>query len=179
IMPDLFLRIYNYPEDHYVCRRTRHNGAETWEIPVLANMARIVRLRPETIAPQKETKPCICLFHDIEENVDTSISVAECADNLSRMLTIERKFGVATTYNVLGTLLEQKRPEILASNPQHAIGFHSFDHRIKDLNQLGQCREVDLRVKGYRPARSELTAELSDYNLTRLNFEWLACSAHR
>jgi hypothetical protein len=118
------------------------------------------------------------LFHDIEENVDASVSATECADNLRQMLAIEKQFGVVGTYDVLGTLLERKRTEILASNPQHSIGFHSFDHRLKDLNQLRQCREIDLSVKGYRPPRSELTAELTDYNLTRLNFEWLACSAH-
>jgi len=178
IAPDLFLRIYNYPEHRYVCRRTRRSSAEYWEIPVTVNTSRIVRLRPEAIASQQETRPRICLFHDIEENVDTSISPAECADNLSRMLSIEKEFGIATTYNVLGTLLEQKRSEILGSNPEHSIGFHSFDHRIGDLDQLRQCRQVDLRVKGYRPARSKLTAGLADYNLTQLNFEWLACSAH-
>jgi hypothetical protein len=180
IVPDLFLRIYNYPEKRYLCRRTTRNGAEYWEIPITANTSRIVRLRPEAIVPQqKGTRPNICIFHDIEENVDTSVSAAECADNLRRMLAIEKEFGVVATYNVLGTLLEPKRNEILASNPQHSIGFHSFDHRAKELNQLRQCREVDLRIKGYRPPRSELTAELTDYNLTRFNFEWLACSAHR
>jgi hypothetical protein len=180
IVPDLFLRIYNYPGNRYICRRTTRNGAEYWEVPVTANTARIARLRPEAIAPQqKETRPQICLFHDIEENVDTDISAGECADNLRRMLAIEKDFGVVATYNVLGTLFERKRTEILASNPQHSIGFHSFDHRINDLNQLPQCRNIDLRVKGYRPPRSDLTAELTDYNLTRLNFEWFACSAHR
>jgi hypothetical protein len=179
-VPDLFLRIYNYPGNRYICRRTTRNGAEYWEVPVTANTARIARLRPEAIAPQqKETRPQICLFHDIEENVDTDISAGECADNLRRMLAIEKDFGVVATYNVLGTLFERKRTEILASNPQHSIGFHSFDHRINDLNQLPQCRNIDLRVKGYRPPRSDLTAELTDYNLTRLNFEWFACSAHR
>jgi hypothetical protein len=34
-----------------------------------------------------------------------------------------------------------------------------------------------VRVRGYRPPRSRLTAELTDYNLTFFEFEWLASSA--
>jgi hypothetical protein len=94
------------------------------------------------------------------------------------MLAIEREFGLDATYDVLGTLLERKRSEIWASNPRHSIAFHSFDHHLENLTQLRQCREVDLRVRGYRPPRSRITAELTDSNLTFLNFEWLACSAY-
>ncbi|HEX5931811.1 MAG TPA: hypothetical protein VFY74_08710, partial [Methyloceanibacter sp.] len=114
--------------------------------------------------------------HDIEENVDTEVSAAECADNLDRMLRIEKELRVDATYNMLGILLARKRQIIEASNPRHSIAFHSFNHSLNDMTQLRQCRDVDLRVRGYRPPRSRITAELSDYNLTFWNFEWLASS---
>jgi glycosyltransferase involved in cell wall biosynthesis len=178
IAPALFLRIYNYPEKHYQCRRIMRGGVEYWEIPVDANLSRLARLRPCGPIParDKSGRPQICIFHDIEENVDTNISAAACADNLRRMLAIEKEFNLETTYDVLGTLLGRKQSEIWASNPRHSIAFHSFNHRIEDLTQLQRCREVDLRVRGYRPPRSRMTAELKDYNLTFLNFEWLASS---
>lgn len=121
-------------------------------------------------------RPKICVFHDIEENVDTEVSAAECADNLDRMLRIEKELRVDATYNMLGILLARKRQIIEASNPRHSIAFHSFNHSLNDMTQLRQCRDVDLRVRGYRPPRSRITAELSDYNLTFWNFEWLASS---
>jgi len=179
ITPDLFLRIYNYPQTHYRCHRMRRGDAEYWEIPVEANLPRVVRLRPcgPAARPDYTSRPQICIFHDIEENVDTAISAATCVENLGRMLAIEKDFGVDATYDVLGTLLGRKRTEICASNPRHSIAFHSFDHRIEDFNQLQQCRQVDLRVRGYRAPRSRITAELNDYELTFFNFEWLASSA--
>jgi glycosyltransferase involved in cell wall biosynthesis len=179
ITPDLFLRIYNYPEKRYGCHRVRLGPAEYWEIPVDANLSRLVRLRRSELptGPDNGNRPQICIFHDIEENVSTDISAAVCADNLARMLTIEKRLGVDATYDVLGSLLGRKRSEIWAFNPRHSIAFHSFNHRIEDLTQLQRCREVDLRVRGYRPPRSRITAELEDYNLTYFNFEWLASSA--
>ena len=118
-----------------------------------------------------------CIFHDVEENIDTTVSAAECSNNLDRMLRIEKELCLDATYNVLGILLARKKEIIEASNRNHSIAFHSFNHHLDDLTQLRQCRDVDLRVRGYRPPRSKITAELTDYNLTFLNFEWLASSA--
>jgi hypothetical protein len=130
-------------------------------------------------APRDPRRPRICIFHDIEENVDTPISSAECAESLTRMLKLESDVGVTATYCVLGTALDRKRREIIASNPCHAIGFHSFNHDLGDMTQLRQCREVDLRIRGYRPPQSKMTPEVTDYNLSFLNFEWLANGSSR
>ena len=149
--------------------------AEYWEIPVSANMDRVTRLAVRNIdTVQSEAQPKICIFHDIEENVGTDVSPSECADNLARMLEIEKSFGINTTYNILGLLFSTKYPEIISSNGAHSIGFHSFNHNIADVEQLARCRHIDLRVRGYRPPRSLMTAELTDYDLTFFNFEWLA-----
>ena len=76
------------------------------------------------------------MFHDIEENVDTPISSAQCPDNLGHMLQIERYSGLNATYNILGTLFTRKVDQIRASNPKHSIGFHSFNHDLADLTTV-------------------------------------------
>jgi hypothetical protein len=178
IDPNLFYRIYDYPGKAYCCRKIWVGPAQYWEVPVHANLGRVTRLsEANSRSYVGGTIERICVFHDIEENVDTPISSAQCADNLGHMLQIERYFGLNATYNILGTLFTRKVDQIRASNPKHSIGFHSFNHDLADLTQLSQCRRVDLRVRGYRPPQSRITSELSDYNLTKLNFEWFACGA--
>ncbi|HEY4404410.1 MAG TPA: hypothetical protein VGN55_07120 [Xanthobacteraceae bacterium] len=179
IRPDLFARIYDHAESEYRCRRVVEGAAEYWEIPLRANAARIVRLRGGNLAPpEADRRRKICIFHDIEEDVDTAISPSECRSNLERMLRIEREFDVPATYCILGSLFDRRREAILAADSRHAIGFHSFDHQLADLDQLPKCREVDLRVRGYRPPQSRTTSELTDENLAFHNFEWLANSSH-
>ena len=106
---ELFLRIYDYPEQEYSCRKTNRYGAEYWEISVQDNVARVVRLSTADgyITQKNEAKP-ICIFHDIEEDVDTAISPMECARNLTRMLEIEKAHSVDATYDILGTLFNHK-----------------------------------------------------------------------
>ena len=178
IAPDLFLRIYDHVERSYSCGRVMRDGCEYWEIPVAANAHRVTRLIDDS-APTigRAPRPQICIFHDIEENIDTAVSAEECARDLDRMLEIERRAGVATTYDIVGALFGQKRDIIRAANPRHSLAFHSFNHDIRNGSQLPQCRHVDLQVRGYRPPQSRITAELADENLTFFNFEWLASSA--
>ena len=116
------------------------------------------------------------------------------------MLDIERSAGVKATYNVLGCLLPDVRGRIEADG--HALGFHSYDHSIdrwwpvsqwgrrirrrllggtgaaRRIDQLTSCREVDYRIRGYRPPQSRITRELGDANLCWHNFEWFASSTH-
>jgi hypothetical protein len=178
IKPDLFRRVYDYPGKQFHSRKISVGSAQYWEIPIDANRNQIIRLTSaKSCAGQLTPKEKICIFHDIEENVDTRISSAECAENLQCMLHIERLFGLNTTYDILGILFNRKSDEILAFNSDHSIAFHSFNHDLADLIQLQRCRSVDLRVRGYRPPQSRITSELADYNLARLNFEWFACGA--
>src|SRR5206468_2140581 len=95
-------------------------------------------------------------------------------ENLTAMLEIEKNLGITTTYNILGRLLPSKRREIWQFNSHHCVAFHSYNHDIEDQTQLKRCREVDLQVRGYRPPRSRITPELTDYRLSFFNFEWLA-----
>jgi hypothetical protein len=42
------------------------------------------------------------------------------------------------------------------------------------INQLDKCREIDYRLKGYRPCHSESNSGLNDMDLCYHNFEWIA-----
>src|SRR5581483_11841335 len=120
---------------------------------------------------------------------------ARGAAHLEEMLRLERAAGARATYQVVGAFLPEVRAMIEAGG--HAVAFHSFDHRLtrdgvlrralallrgrrvpEASDQVRRCRLVDYRIRGYRPARSRLTAELSATNLCRHNFEWLASSAY-
>jgi len=81
---------------------------------------------------------------------------------------------VRATYNVVGCLLRDLKEDIARDG--HCLAFHSYDH---DLNkrQLTRCRQIDSEIIGYRAPRSIITAELSDYELQRHGFRWLASSA--
>ena len=57
----------------------------------------------------------------------------------------------------------------------HEVAFHSYDHDLTK-KQLQRCRQFDYRIPGYRPPNSRITTELTDLQLTRHNFEWLASS---
>jgi hypothetical protein len=124
--------------------------------------------------------------------------------SLEQMLAIEAEAGCVATYNVLGLLLEDVRADIESGG--HCLAFHSFDHEVPAARralanalyrlhdrwrgaevadhepgasrQLNKCRELDYRLKGYRPPQSRITADLSDANLCFHNFEWLANSSY-
>jgi hypothetical protein len=92
------------------------------------------------------------------------------------MLAIEQAAGVRATYNVVGSILSEVQDELAGG--RHCVAFHSFDHSTdpESDDQLGRCRRVDYRIKGYRPPKSLITKELSDQKLAFHNFEWLASS---
>lgn len=125
------------------------------------------------------------------------------SNNLDEMLRIEKETNVKATYNVVGCLIYEVREKIEKNG--HCIAFHSYDHKIDNFRpnskkyfkifkqifgiitdetnnrydgQLAKCRQIDSRIKGYRPPQSRITPELSDYNLCFHNFEWLASSAY-
>ncbi len=171
----LLERIYDYPARNYNTRRIHSNDRDYWELDLGLNHSRIGAL---TSRQSSWTFPkTICLLHDIEENVDTDVSVEECRLNLGKMLEIEKRHDVRSTYNILGKIFDRTSAEVLRFD-DHALGFHSYDHRRDSLTQLPNVREVNWKVRGYRPPGSVITSELSSLNLARYNFEWLASSQH-
>lgn len=177
IDPALFSQVYDFCQNRYEVRRELVGSAEYWCLDVARNADRIVRLERGSSAAAPQPPPLvICVFHDIEENVDSEVNPQECDAALHRMLDVEREHGVRTTYNVLGQLFARKVP-LITKHVGHSIAFHTYNHRLDSLDQLPQVREVDLQVKGYRTARSVITEELTDYAVSFHNFEWLMSSA--
>jgi hypothetical protein len=173
----LFFKIYDSCQSRYELRREQLGRAEYWHLEVARNADKIVRLEPTSFEPRPRQPPLvICIFHDIEEDVDTKVSPDDCHAALLRMLEIERELGVTATYNILGQLFARKASLITANAP-HSIAFHTYNHQLDSLDQLVKLRGVDYQVKGYRTARSIITKELTDYALSFRNFEWLMSSA--
>jgi peptidoglycan/xylan/chitin deacetylase (PgdA/CDA1 family) len=123
---------------------------------------------------------------------------------LDRMLEVEAAAGVRATYNVVGSLWDEVAPAVRAGG--HALGFHSHDHVVAtppgplllaqlrwrvtrrrallgataspEYLDLARCRDVDYRLRGYRPPQSRLSPGLHETHLGFFNFEWLASSAY-
>jgi hypothetical protein len=175
----LFERIYDQQlQTIFRAERT----ANWWKIDVNENRHRLIC--PETkLAAQQQVK-IICLCHDVERGIghlDSDPDFAQAAEktsgaSLTEMLRIEKRMGIHATYNVVGQLVPSLREPIESAG--HCLAFHSYDHRdFEHSSQLGRCRSIDYRLKGYRPPQSKITPELSDENLCVHNFEWLASSS--
>ncbi len=176
VRPELFERVYDRAVHHHF-RATQVD--RWWSISLAANRAAIIT--PERREEECEFGKTVCVCHDIERGIGhrdvepefARQADAESAAALDRMLAIETRAGVRATYNVVGCILSEVRDRIEGAG--HALGFHSYDHDT-GREQLAACRRVDYRIKGYRPPRSILTAELRAPHLCWHNFEWLASS---
>ena len=174
----LFERVYDHPVAHYGAREE----AGFWVIDVPANLDRLVI--PKRVTESYEEPPTVCVCHDLERGlghvgVDEELRLqadANAASVLARMLEVEEAAGIRVTYNVVGSILPEVEDELASRG--HCVAFHSFDHSTdpESNDQLARCRQVDYRIKGYRPPRSLIIRELSDKKLAYHNFEWLASS---
>ena len=172
---ELFERVY----DRAVLHQFRASRAgEWWNIELKDNPNVIIEAQRASEAI--DNSKTICIYHDIERGLghraDSEIAreaEREGPTALRQMLAAEARAGVHATYNVVGSIFQEVRNQIASGG--HGIAFHSYNHgRIR---QLGACRQIDYRLKGYRPPRSQLTVDCSDRRLCRHNFEWLASSA--
>jgi hypothetical protein len=200
--PELFDRVY----DRHVRDRYDVTGTdEWWAIDVAANRSRIVP--GDVVTEPRSTRSTICVCHDIERGLGhresepgfVAVADSNAPGALEAMLTAEDALGITATYNVVGTILDDVRGPIESAG--HCLGFHTFDHhldargeRVRSVlarrigvgavpdgvprrAQLGWCRTVDYRIKGYRPAQSRLGPDTDEANLAHHNFEWLASSS--
>jgi len=174
----LFERIY---DDDVRKRFDAVRRGNQWVVDVRANGGRWVAgtTRTEGIAAD----PAIVICHDTERELGhvgidpefVPIATRRSRESLREILDIEAQRSVRGTYDVVGCLMNELRPVIEARG--HELSFHSYDHTAHQ-NQLGMCREIDYRIKGYRAPQSKLTGELTDAMLTHHNFEWLGSSHH-
>jgi hypothetical protein len=191
---EMFERIYDRTVHHlYHSERI----LDWWVVDVSRNRERIVVLAKKNYSIPREKTVCLC--HDIElshNHRDVYPNFARSVNrepaHLEKMLAAEEEANVKATYNVQGAILPKVRASIEAAG--HCIGFHSFDDSIEKPSrfsnphqepgrtsmqeQLSRCRDIDYRVKGYRPPGSLITPELSEENLCFHNFEWLASSSY-
>jgi hypothetical protein len=171
----LFYRIYDRTVNDLL--PTRRDG-EWWVVDAVDFRDRLVE--PERRMETRSRQKTICVCHDIEcglghADFDPAFAkraAARSPGDLVAMREIEADLGVPATYCVVGSLLAGVRDGLEADG--HSLAFHSFDHRVGREDQLLRCREVDYRIKGYRPPHSRLTRELTDSSLLSHNFEWLA-----
>jgi len=205
VQRDLFERVYDRVVNQHF-QATRQGS--WWLIDVAANRERMVVSEKRTEAIPNEKTICLChdiergWGHRSSDPVLASRANQKSPEYLKDMLAIEKRLNVSATYNVVGCFFNEVRESI--EKEGHCLAFHSYDHqtsrfwplpkvRDKILNalhrkipqrprrscdQLAQVREVDYRIKGYRPAQSKLTGEISDKRLCFHNFEWLASSAY-
>jgi hypothetical protein len=174
---ELFDRIYDRTVNDLLPARRE---GDWWAVDC-ADAEDIV-VTPERRIEGRRVSKTVCICHDIEGGLGHADSDPEFADraeqsspeDLERMRQIEADLGVRATYCVVGSRMSGVRGGLESDG--HALAFHSFDHVLDREDQLRRCREVDYRIKGYRPPRSEISSELSDRNLLFHNFEWLASS---
>jgi len=173
----LFDRIYDRTVNELL--PVRREGE--WWVVDCADVEDLV-LVPERRSETRKVPKTVCICHDIERglgHLDVDSGFAEQAERsspgaLESMRRIEADLGVKATYCIVGSLMHEVRDGLESDG--HAVAFHSFDHRLDQEDQLPRCRNVDYRIKGYRPPNSEITSELSDRNLLFHNFEWVASS---
>jgi hypothetical protein len=174
----IFERIYDHTVSSVLAPRRE---GEWWVLDLADVRGRIVI--PDRRTESRRRAKTVCICHDIERGLghrDVAPGFAGQADrssprDLAKMREIEAALGVRATYCVVGSLMDGLRNEL--KDDGHCVAFHSFDHRLDRNDQLPRCRKVDYRIKGYRPPRSRITAELTDRNLLFHNFEWLASSS--
>lgn len=104
------------------------------------------------------------------------MSADDCDRALSSMLDRESEVGIEATCSVVGIMFRHVKPRLDAYKVK-SIAFHSYNHCIGEGAQLKRIREIDLRVKGYRPPQSIITQEVTTASLTYYNFEWLLSSS--
>src|ERR1700730_14040722 len=123
----LFRQIYDHPSTLYTSRRLDIGPSEYWEVSISENLDRIINLDPRIVAPpERSTGPIVCVYHDIEENVDTDVSPDACRSALTRMLEIERLQEARVTYNILGNIFRRVAPFVVSAG-EHSIAFHSYN----------------------------------------------------
>jgi peptidoglycan/xylan/chitin deacetylase (PgdA/CDA1 family) len=205
VQRELFERVYDRAlNQHFQATRR----GPWWLIDVAANRDRVILPEKRTEPMPREKIICLChdiergLGHLGSDPLLASRADRAAPGQLEEMLAIEKGMKVKATYNVVGCFFDEVREKI--EKDGHSLGFHSYDHRISGLwrltrigdkirnalprktserarrssDQLARVREVDYRIKGFRPAQSKLTAEVSDRRLCFHNFEWLASSAY-
>lgn len=173
--PGIFTRIYDDAARWLIYSFQLFHGHEYFRVNIRSNVNQIVPLISSENMHRKEIAG-LCIFHDIESSVDTNVTKEDCSAWLQKMLEVEAEHKLSLTYSVVGNQICDIKPH-LDKYLVESVAFHSYDHRINSTNQLKMVRRVDHKIRGYRPPQSKITSEITDFNLSMFNFEWLLSSA--
>ena len=141
-----------------------------------------------TLALSDEPQVCVC--HDIERgwgHLDEDPAFAAPADVEPRATRSTRMLEVEAERRRAGDVLHPRVPRAGArrrgARPAATASASTRSTTPAPASRApttssARAATVDYRIKGYRPAQSRLTAELTDDNLAFHNFEWLASSRY-
>ena len=110
---------------------------------------------------QLEVQRSLTLYHDIEQDIDSSADRDECRRVLREFLALEASYGVPVTYNVVGKLFGEQ-PDLIGwiTDAGQELAFHSYNHQPDwqpafYADEVARCRRVSSEPKGYRSPRSQ------------------------
>ena len=109
--------------------------------------------------------PTVSFYHDIEQDCGGVADVARCRCIVGEFLRLEKQYGVAATYNVVGRLFREQPDliEMIRAGGQE-VAFHSYHHQpdwrpAYYAEEVRLCREASPLPRGYRSPRSEWDRE--------------------
>lgn len=109
--------------------------------------------------PIEPGKGCLTIFHDYESDYAICNKADASRYGVRRLLEIEQKVGIRTTYNVVGKLLDDV-PDIIQMivSSGHDIGGHSYRHdTMTEMNR----RELDNDIKKAKKKFQQYGIELN------------------
>ena len=156
VNPDLFHEISDYPAQLYACHDVFVGDAQYREIRLDENRDRVVLLGTECERADRATQASDCVFSTISKKILISTyHLPNVWITLNICCGLKNPWASMPPTISWAGIFDRKRAIVLASNPEHSIGFHSFNHKIDDLAQLSNAgtstcmsEVTDRRVRG-------------------------------
>src|SRR4051794_39654127 len=111
--------------------------------------------------PRPAIRRSLSLFHDIEQDIDSPADAEICRQVVREFLTLEARYGVPVTYNVVGRLFRDQ-PDLIGwiADAGQELAFHSYNHQSDwqpafYADEVARCRSVSAGPTGYRSPRSK------------------------
>ncbi len=113
------------------------------------------------VAPPSDPRRALTLYHDIEQDLDSTADRDECRSVVRAFLALEARYGVPVTYNVAGRLVSEQ-PDLIEwiTGAGQEVAFHSYHHQpdwqpAYYADEVARCRSLSPEPRGYRSPRSQ------------------------
>jgi len=133
----------------------------------------------KTFGKQQPASSMVTFYHDIEQNIDSKANPRECRKIVKEFLKLEKKYGIAVTYNVVGKIF-QEQPDLIEWILQEGqeVAFHSYNHQSDwqpkyYSDEVDLCSRVSSLPRGYRSPQSQWNQDTLK-TLWRKGFLWNA-----